>query len=474
MRDSCVLAAIPLAMTLSLARLPAQPPSAQLAQMAAAYAAKITASAIFVSGRSLQSVLDQELAPTRPIEILIKPLLRFAIDRDGKSVTCRIGSAKATARMHAHLGCSLVASEDAPSDALHQFTTQPSRATPAARAPGLRHWPFTEDVSNEPSTGIQYDRLKQALDNAFAERDGEDRIHTRAIVVIHKGQLVAERYADGFDKDMPLPGWSMTKSLTNALIGMRVHDGKLDLKAQISTTADASTFAEPTVVDLLTMTAGLSWNEDYDDPNSDAMRMLFQSADHASVYSAQAPETEPGREFVYASGATNLLCELLRKSFPDDQAYWGYPSRLFSQLGMQSAVLETDPGGTFVGSSYGYASARDWARLGLLFQQDGVFSGQRLLPEGWVRSSTTASTASRGHYGYQIWLNAEPGSGEPAARKWPDLPADLFSMDGHEGQYCVVSPSAELVIVRLGCTKNGGFDLHGLLREIHAAAAARD
>lgn len=472
MRSPTVLAAIPFAISLIPAPAGAQKPTKELAQVATAYAAKICASAIFISGRTLESVLAQELAPTRPLEALIKPLLRFDVDRENKTVTCQLGSAKATARMHASLGCSLVASVQVPSDALRRFATQrtPHRLDPSAEH--LRHWPNTEDVLPMPNTGIDPGLLKQALDRAFAERHKHKRINTRAVVVVHKGQIVAERYGKGFHKDMALPGWSMTKTLTNALIGMRVGDGKFDLDAAIRPNAEGSAFAAPTVTDLLTMTAGLRWTEDYDDPSSDAVHMLFASTDHAKIYSEQPQAARPGRQFAYASGATNLLCKLLRESFEDDRSYWSQPARLFGHLGMLTAVLETDPSGTFVGSSYGYASARDWARFGLLYQQDGVFFGQRILPKGWVKQSTTATLASHGNYGYQIWLNAEPGGDGAKTRKWPDLPADLFSMNGHEGQYCVISPSAELVIVRLGCTKNGGFDLHGLLREVHAAAAA--
>lgn len=470
MRSPTALTAFLLALAACQAPAPAQQPSKELAQVAAAYAAKVTASAIFVSGRTLDSVLQQELAPTRPLEALIKPFLRFEVDRDAKTVTCRLGQAKATARLHTCLGCSLVASDQAPSDELHQFAAPP-QSRDSAQPDQL--WPHTETVATRPDTGIDHKALGQAIDRAFAEQPGKKAIHTRAVVVVHKGQLVAERYADDFDQNMPLAGWSMTKTLTNALIGMRVLDGKFDLDRAFREQTPKAGFAQPTIHHLLTMTAGLRWNEDYDDPNSDAVRMLFGSTDHGATYRNKAQISGPGQQFVYASGATNLLCKLLRASFDSDEEYWSQPARLFAQTGMQTAVLETDPSGTFVGSSYGFASARDWARLGLLYQQDGTFFGKRVLPEGWVKQSTTATKASNGRYGSQIWLNAAPPPASKMARKWPDLPADLFSMDGHEGQYCVISPKAQLVIVRLGCTKNGGFDLRGLLRDVHAAAAVK-
>jgi len=469
MRQLWICTTIPLAISLASASSSAQMPNKEMAQATVAYAAKITASAIFVSGRTLESVLEQELAPTRPLERLIKPLLKFDIDRGALQVTCRIGSTTATAQRMPALGCTLLISDTAPSKLRRNFemTEAPFRSHAEDAT-----WPYNETVSNKPTTGIDQAKLTAAIDRAFAEPNPKQPVNTRAVVVVHQGQLVAERYAEGFGHAMPLPGWSMSKSLTNALIGMRVHDGKFDLDARArETLQDNESMQPPTVRHLMSMTAGIEWDEDYDDPNSNALKMLFGSADHAAVY-ANLPQTiSAGKRFQYASGSSNLLCKLLRDSFDKDSDYWRYPSRLFRALGMSTAILETDPSGTFVGSSYCYASARDWARLSLLFQQDGVFFGERLLPEGWVEQSTTPVRASNGRYGYQIWLNADPGDNGRDDRKWPDLPADLFSMNGHEGQHCAISPTAELIVVRLGCTKNGGFDLHGLLRDVHAAAA---
>jgi CubicO group peptidase (beta-lactamase class C family) len=469
MRSAPISVAIPLAISLLPAAIPAQQPSKEMAQAVAAYAAKITASAIFVSGRTLESVLAQELAPTRPLEALIKPLLRFEVDREQQSVTCRLGQAKATAKHIASLGCTLIHDSHWPSKQRREFSVT---RTPRQPTEGVDpFWPNTEVVNPKPDTGIDHQLLNAAIDRAFLEPNPKSPIHTRAIVVVHKGQLVAERYASDFHASMPLPGWSMSKTLTNALIGMRVMAGKLDLDATAITRQVEAEQQSPTIRHLLSMTAGLKWNEDYSDPNSNALRMLFGSADHGAAYAAQPQAYPPGRQFQYASGATNLICKLLRGSFDSDAEYWQQPAQLFDALGMSTAVLEADPSGTFVGSSYCYASARDWARLGLFFQQDGVCCGQRLLPEGWVEQSTTPVAASHGRFGYHIWLNADADGQGPKQRKWPDLPADLFTMDGHEGQYCAISKQQDLVIVRLGCTKSGGFDLHGFLREVHAATA---
>ena len=443
-------------------------PSPELAEIAAAYAAKVVASAVFVSGRTLDSVLAEELAPTRPLEALIRPLLRFDIDREQGTVTCRLGAARATATITQNLGCTLVR-PDAPRERLR------ARGAPDLADlrvdPSTVDWPLGDRLPTTPTAGVEGAALQRAVAAAFDEPPAGPRRHTRAVVVLHRGRLVAEQYAPGVTSAMPLPGWSMTKTLTHALLGVRVQQGQLDPAAALPVAAwpdDARRSIR--LVDLLTMTAGLRWHEDYADPVSDALRMLFRSSDHAAVYAGQPADAPSGQTFRYASGASNLLCAVLRATCRDDLEYWALPRQhLFLPLGMHSAVLETDPAGTFVGSSYGFASARDWARLGLLYANDGVVGDRRLLPPGWVAAATTPHAASGGRYGHHLWLDQDPDGDGPKAREWPDLPADLFSMSGHEGQYCVVMPRAQLVVVRLGCTKNGGFDLHGLLRGVLAA-----
>lgn len=441
-------------------------PSRELAEVAAAYAAKVVASAIFVSGRTIESVLAEELAPTRPIEAMIAPLLRFEVDREGGTVRCRLGVASATAVATRNLGCTLVRA-DADVAAL--------RARGAAglaalhTGPASEDWPLGDRVPPVPAATEA--ALRTILDAAFAEPEGGAPVRTRAVVVVHRGRLVAERYAPGFHAAMPLPGWSMTKTLTHALLGVRVLQGALPTAAPLPVPEWRDDDRHTTRLDdLLTMTAGLGWREDYDDPRSDVLRMLFASSDHAAVYAAMPRTAARGVSFVYSSGATNLLCRVLRTTFDDDRAYWAFPATaLFAPLGMRSAVLETDPSGTFVGSSYGFATARDWARLALLYAGDGVFCGRRLLPPGWVAAATTAHPASGGRFGRHLWLNGDPDGDGPAAARWPELPPDLVHLDGHEGQYGVVIPSRELVVVRLGCTKSGGFDLRRLLQALLAA-----
>jgi CubicO group peptidase (beta-lactamase class C family) len=464
MRSRLFVAALTLAPAVAT-----QAPSPAMAQAVAAYAAKVTASAIFVSGRTLDSVYEQEFAPVRPLDALVRPLLQLDVDRQRRQVTCRLGRARATAAYHEGLGCSL---QVGPADPARRRYARPLPRFELAAPAAATQWPRGERAAAAAPARVDLDALRAAVDIAFDEPDPRRPVFTRAVVVVVDGRLVLERYADGFDAEMPLPGWSMTKSLTNALVGAHVARGALDVQARPAVSGwreEGDPRARVQLHHLLAMTAGLRWSEDYDDPDSDALRMLLGSRDHGEVYAQQPAAAAPGAEFRYTSGATNLLCRELRSAYPSTLAYWQMPARFFARVGMHTAVLETDPSGTFVGSSYGYASARDWAKLGLLFLQDGVMFGERVLAAGWVARSAAPNGCSDGTYGWQLWLNADPDGDGPRARRWPALPADLLHMDGHEGQYVVVSPSAGLVVVRLGCTKAGGFPLAPFLRAVHAA-----
>jgi CubicO group peptidase (beta-lactamase class C family) len=454
---------------------PSQQPTKEMAEVAAAYAAKITASALFVSGRTLDSVLAEELAPTRPLETAIRPFLKFDIVREDGTVTCRLLGATAVAVRTSNLGCTLV-HPDVTADRL-RAREAPSRADDLSGAdPAVWpvKWPLGDRMPEGKPEAGDPKALTEAIDAAFAEPATGPRMNTRALVVVFRGQLIAERYAAGYRADMALPGWSMSKTIVNALVGIRIAQGALDPEAPLAVPEWNTTPDDPRqklrLHDLLSMSSGLAWNESYDDPQSDALRMLFRSSDHGGVFARQPQSEAPGVKFRYSSGCTNLVCRILRGTFASDADYWGFPGRaLFGPLGMRTAVLETDPSGTFVGSSYGFMCARDWARFGLLYANDGEVAGRRILPKGWVARSARSGPCSEGSFGDHIWLNADPDGDGPRERKWADLPADLMRMDGHEGQYVIILPTEQIVIVRLGCTKSGGFDLHGLARRVRDA-----
>jgi CubicO group peptidase (beta-lactamase class C family) len=174
----------------------------------------------------------------------------------------------------------------------------------------------------------------------------------------------------------------------------------------------------------------------------------------------------PGSKFQYSSGNSNILSRIIRNAVGDSD-YYAFPyEKLFYRIGMYSAVLEPDAGGTFVGSSFCYATARDWARFGLLYANEGVFNGERVLPAGWVHESVTPTTASdQGAYGYQWWLNVG-ATNDPQNRKYPSLPTDMFYADGYEGQNIFVIPSKKLVVVRLGLTRKSSWGESEFLQKV--------
>jgi CubicO group peptidase (beta-lactamase class C family) len=277
----------------------------------------------------------------------------------------------------------------------------------------------------------------------------------RALVVLHRGRIVAERYGEGFDAAMPLLGWSMTKTVTAALVGTLVQQGRLDV-ARDSLFADWSGDGRRRIAmaQLLSMSSGLRFDEDYGSV-TDVTRMLYLQPDMAAFARAQPLQHPPGQHFNYASGSSVLLARLWQQAVPGDRSLAWPRQALFDPLGMRSAVMEADARGTFVGSSYMYATGRDWARFALWLLQDGRWNGQALVPEGWVARMRAPSGAAPADYSQgQMWLHG-PRAGTPEGRN-PDagfqLPADTVWMNGHDGQAIAIVPSRELAVVRLGLT----------------------
>ncbi len=316
--------------------------------------------------------------------------------------------------------------------------------------------------------GVNYTQLKKAIDWAFSEPDAEHLKNTKAIVVIYNDTLVAERYASGFSAETPMPGWSMTKSIVNALVGITVHQSQLDIYQPAPIPAwqeEGDPRKNITWNHLLRMSSGLEWDETYFGV-SDVTRMLYLSEDMADVAIHQPLKEEPGEEWYYSSGTTNILSFLLRQYWGDDNYYVLPYQQLFQPLGMQSAVIEADLSGTFVGSSYMLATARDWAKFGLLYYHDGIWQDQRILPENWVKYTTRpVDDAPFRKYGAQFWLNAGERN-RFDQREFPNVPTELFFAQGFDEQSIFILPKRKLVIVRLGITARGNFDKNYFLSEV--------
>jgi CubicO group peptidase (beta-lactamase class C family) len=400
-----------------------------IAPVATGYAAKIVCSAVFVSERHLDDAADD--LPANPLV----PFLRISDDAaDGTVRATLLGLAPSTAFHTPGLGCTLA--DERPAFDAPQPLPPPDPGVP---------WPDGEGPAELP-TDVDGPTLEAAIDVAFVEDDPDGRRrNTRAVVVVKGGELVAERYGDGFDAQTPLLGWSMGKSIANAIVGRLVADGRLALDdADLRADWTGDQRATITLQHLLTMTDGLDFDEVYE-PGTDATQMLFTAGSTADFAAAKELAADPGTRWNYSSGTTNILCDVAQRAAGAGPEL--ARDLVFEPLGMTSGRLEPDETGGLVCSSFPYATARDYARFGQWFLQDGEWDGEQLLPDGWVKASTTpVDVPSEAPYGAQWWLNQGPDG----QLRMPSVPADAFWASGTEGQQIVVVPSEDLVVVRLG------------------------
>jgi CubicO group peptidase (beta-lactamase class C family) len=435
----------------------------QLAPIGAAYAAKVLCSSVFVSGRAAEDVIREDLmADNHPLLHLIQPA---ADTNRGVATATFLGMAERKARYSPGLGCTIVMGT-MPAVALGTGVTlaPPSAAGDADGLP-----------AGAPAKNVDPAKLQAAIDWAFAEPDPARLRRSRAVIVVQAGREIAERYAPGFSADTPLLGWSMTKTVTGVLVGTLVKAGKLSLE-QKSLVPEwrglGDSRADITLDQLLRMTSGLRFSENYGDPLEDVALMLFTRANGAAYAIDKPLEVAPGTRWQYSSGTTNILSRIIRDAVGGtEQDYLAFPRQaLFDRIGMRSAVIEPDSSGMLVTSSFMYATARDWARFGQLLLQDGVWNGERILPEGWVRYMTTLTPLSkRKDFGAHLWVKVPPPFDSVVTPR-PQLPPDTFHAVGHEGQFVSVIPSRQLVVVRLGLSRREhAWDHDGFLARLLAA-----
>ena len=405
------------------------------------YAAKNLASDVFVSGREPADVEALDL------HFSFIKFNRNKVDYENHTVTSRFLWRKATALYREGYGVTLLRGKKAKERLLaEKFPLEPESAGPELLTPG------------DPALAERLEPIAKALvdDHAY---NGTPF----AFVVLHDGAIVAERYRPGITKDTRLLSWSMGKSFTNALVGLMVGDGLVDIYApmDIPQWKDDNRSAI-TLNDLMQMQSGLEWNENYGN-RSDVNLMLHQEEDMGLFALSKPLMIKPGTHWYYSSGSTNIVMRYLRGKFSSDKAFWTYiRERLFTPLGIRNACFEPDMSGTPVGSSYLYVTARDFARFGQMFLDDGCVAGARILPEGWVDYSVTPASDSEGGYGAFFWLNQN--------KTCPDVPEDMFSCQGHDGQEIYIIPSKNLVVVILGYSPKPDrvIDFNGLLRDVIA------
>jgi CubicO group peptidase (beta-lactamase class C family) len=423
----------------------------RIAGVGSAFVAKYLCSHVLVGGRPAETVADADLPA---FHSLILRRVEWRVDRSGASADL-FGLGHRRAFYRPGLGCTL-------------GIGGPPMSVPAVLPMPLAGPDGFPPPANAPRA------LGSVVEQAFAEPDPAHPRRTRALIIIQNGRTLAERYAPGFSPQSRFPGWSMSKSVINAAIGILVGRGRLvlDAPAPVAEWASATDPRRAITLDqLMHMSSGLDFDEGYDDPFSDAIQMLYGSDDSAAYAAARPLVDAPGTRFGYSSGTSALLSRIVSQKAGEPYPRF-FRTALFEPLGMASAVIEPDAVGTPVGSSYVWASARDWARFGLLYLNDGVWRGRRILPAGWVRYTRSPTPADkRAEYGAQFWLKVPmPDRTEPGR---PGLiPTDAFHAAGFGAQYVTVIPSRGLVVVRLGLALDpGAWDQEAFLRNVLTALA---
>ncbi|MFB9266167.1 serine hydrolase domain-containing protein [Bradyrhizobium erythrophlei] len=414
----------------------------------------------FVSGFDPETVF----AETMEREGLrrLRRVLAFRIDPAAKTVDASALGLSSRAAFHEGFGCVLLNGATPPYLPKSDLDTMKKPKAP----------PLLPEIASPEIVEPDDPALKAALDHAFEEPAEPPFRRTKAVVVVHDGKVIAERYARGVGVDTPLLGFSMTKSVVNALIGLLTQQGLTSpsLPAPIPEWRGASDpRREIEVEHLLRMTTGLALDETNSgfDPSS---QMIALEPDMAA-FAIGAPSVGlPGKRWHYSSPTTLILSRIIRDATGGPEQALAFAWReLFNPLGMRNVTLEVDGAGTIIGSTYMLASARDWAKFGLLYLNDGVVGGKRMLHEDWVDFSAAATLGT--DYGAGFWTNR---SEHPSAkgRVRLGMPRDAFFASGDLGQRIVIIPTQRLVIVRLGDSVDPTGDIRGLARLVKDVIAA--
>lgn len=422
-----------------------------------AFAAKGMCSSVFLAGKSPERVAAEDLS-FFPIS-----LAKCKIDYEEKSVTAKVfGLGKRKVVFREGLGAVIVldkAEEELMADSFQIPDPGYSQDTIL--------WPLGDMIPEGLPEGVDYEELNSILGNAIDSPDAEPTKKTLGVVVVYNNELIGENYLEGYDSWTKFHGWSMTKTVTGAMAGALVQEGKMDVSAQTGIPEWAGDARKNiTMENILHMSSGLEWMENYF-TISEATVMLMQSDDMFASIRGCKLEHEPGTYWNYSSGDANLLSGLLRMAIGDENEYLAYAyTRLFHRIGMLNTVVETDASKLFVASSYSYGSTRDWARFGLLFLNEGIFEGDTVLTQEWVEYMKTPAPASEGQYAGTFWLKESE-----VENALVDVPDDVFFADGFLGQRIYVIPSKKLVVVRMGYSLSG-FSVNDFLRDIIATLPA--
>jgi len=439
----------------------------RIAPIANGYTAKYLCSLTYTSGLDPQ---DAQVRYIKPMHLLFRGVV-VEMDTAAREVTTRyFGFLRPRiAVWREGCGCTLLVNDTA--EELHARHDVPHVGHVNISTDSLNTlWPEGTMANRDSMKGMHnWAAIDNILDKAMKENsdDPTERNNTLAFVVVWKGRIIGERYAEGVDENTSLPGWSAAKSVTSALTGVMVQNHGLDIHAPLGRPEWASDVRKEITIDhLLRMETGLDFDENYT-PLANATKMLYASADMGEYAASRTPAARPDQRWVYSSGSSNLLADILYArigSTPEKMHHLAY-DEFFNRLGITTAVFEHDESDAFVGSSYLSMSARDWLRVCKLYMDDGMWNGERILPKGWVKYSLTPTPhAPDACYGAHIWLNAAL---DPADRKLPGLPADTYYFKGFQGQWIVGIPSLDIMVARLGVThKEEGWSPEEVILEV--------
>ena len=389
------------------------------------YSAKNMASSVFVAERSLEFTdkTDNNFSPVN--------LATDKVDNKSKiAISSAFGLLTRKAIYREGLGAVLTLTEE---DEKASFLT-PKRF----KADNTTPYPYGNGPQKDTILrNVDYKVLNKTVTSVFGENN------TRAVIVIYKDQIIAEKYANGFTKDSRILGWSMTKSITSTVLGVMQHQQKIDVndKAPIESWQNDDR-KNITIHNLLQMNSGLEWDENYEEI-SDATKMLFLERDMTKMQEEKSLIGKTNASWNYSSGTSNLLSGIVRSKFNSHQEYLDFwYTDLIDKIGMNSMTLETDLAGNYVASSYAWATPRDWGKFGLLYLHQGNWNGSQLFAKDWVNYVVQPTPTSNKSYGAQFWLNANG--------RLNDVPKNMYFADGYQGQRVYILPDQELVVVRMG------------------------
>lgn len=399
------------------------------------FAAKSVASGHFIDSRSLDLIqnTDNDIP-------LVKKATNVIDDKNQWVTSSVFGLKERKAIYRKGLGCTLITDD---------FDVNAPYEIPHRSEGKVGIFPYGDVKKDIILADVDYKKLNKIVANAFSKT-----AKTRSILVVYKNQIIAEKYTDGFSENSKILGWSMTKSITATLYGILQYQKKIDLNKPVALPEwQNDSRKNITYNDLLHMNSGLEWEEDYT-KISDVTKMLFLAKNMGQIQAEKPQIGKPNQSWNYSSGTTNLLSLLLKKQFKTQQEYLDFwYSALLDKIGMNSALVEVDMAGNYVGSSYGWATTRDWAKFGLLYLHKGNWNDEQLFDANWAKFVATPTPTSNNRYGAHFWLNA--------SGKFPNTPREMYYCSGYQGQMVAIFPKHDLVIVRMGT--NEDFDFDGLL-----------